>query len=173
MKATITGDSELLRALSGLEKAGLDTTPAMEVIALRWGELAKMGFRNSTNPYGSRWAPVRRGGKPLRDTGRLQRSLTHRSTRKTAAIGTNVCYAIVHQGGATIKASTNKHASLCGYQTKGAGFLRFQIGNAWVTALSVKIPQRAIFPDKALGGLPRTWEDDAAGALISHLQSSM
>ena len=66
-------------------------------------------------------------------TGRLRRSINKRVTvtgsRIKAEIGTNVKYAPVHEFGTTIRA-------------KNAKYLRFKIGDQWVSKKEVKIPAR-------------------------------
>jgi phage virion morphogenesis protein len=61
---------------------------------------AMLNFRNSRAPDGAPWLPLKhRQGQPLRDTGRLQRSITWKSNHDTAVIGTNVIYARAHNHG--------------------------------------------------------------------------
>jgi phage virion morphogenesis protein len=57
-------------------------------------------FRAAKAPDGTPWLPLKtRQGKPLRDTGRLQRSITWEATDTQATIGTNVVYARAHNQG--------------------------------------------------------------------------
>ena len=57
-------------------------------------------FRSGKAPDGTPWAPLKtRQGQPLRDTGRLQRSITVATTETAAVIGTNVVYARAHNQG--------------------------------------------------------------------------
>ena len=59
-----------------------------------------MRFRQGKAPDGTPWLPLKtRQGQPLRDTGRLQRSITWESTDDQAVIGTNVVYARAHNDG--------------------------------------------------------------------------
>ena len=59
-----------------------------------------MRFRRGVSPDGTPWLPLKtRQGQPLRDTGRLQRSITWDSTDDQAVIGTNVVYARAHNDG--------------------------------------------------------------------------
>jgi len=64
----------------------------------------QLRFRQGRAPDGSPWLPLkkprRRGpGQPLRDTGRLQRSITWQADAASATIGTNVVYARAHNDG--------------------------------------------------------------------------
>ena len=59
-----------------------------------------MRFRAGKAPDGTPWLPLKtRQGQPLRDTGRLQRSITWASDDDTATIGTSVVYARAHNDG--------------------------------------------------------------------------
>jgi phage virion morphogenesis protein len=59
-----------------------------------------MNFRRGTEPDGTPWLPLKtRRGQPLRDTGRLMRSITWEANDDTAVIGTNVIYARAHNFG--------------------------------------------------------------------------
>jgi phage virion morphogenesis protein len=57
-------------------------------------------FRAAKAPDGTPWLPLKtRRGQALRDTGRLQRSITWEATDTQATIGTNVVYARAHNQG--------------------------------------------------------------------------
>jgi phage virion morphogenesis protein len=59
-----------------------------------------MRFRAGKAPDGTPWLALKtRQGQPLRDTGRLQRSITWESNASSATIGTNVVYARAHNVG--------------------------------------------------------------------------
>ena len=110
-------------------------------LGLQGLQLVKSGFRSSTAPDGAPWAAVLRGGKPLRDTGRLGNSFTLDVTSRGFIIGTNVSYAGTHQSGARISAKTAK-------------WLTFRIGKEWARKKSVVIPARPMLPE---GDLPPKW----------------
>ncbi|MFP8003881.1 phage virion morphogenesis protein [Pseudomonas aeruginosa] len=71
----------------------------------------RLGFRNSTDPYGEKWAPIkprwrnrrRVPGQPLLDTGRLRNSIRGATTGNTMRIFTDVEYAQYHQLGMGVK----------------------------------------------------------------------
>ena len=69
----------------------------------------------------------------MRQTGQLARSIhgtvNRLGKRVKATLGTNLVYAPTHEYGATIKA-------------KNAPYLKFKIGNQWVSTKQVKIPAR-------------------------------
>ena len=78
-----------------------------------------MNFRRSRGPDGTPWEGLKhRSGQPLRDTGRLQRSITYQATDTETEVGTNLKYAAVHQFGATIKPKKGKFLV---FPIKGAG----------------------------------------------------
>jgi len=64
-------------------------------------------------------------------TGTLRKSITYKMRKNPvmASVGTNLVYAPIHEYGGTIRA-------------KGSGYLRFKMGDKWVTTKSVKIPAR-------------------------------
>ena len=67
----------------------------------------RLGFRLGVSPWGMAWQPLaigskRYGQQPLRDTGRLQRSITSQVEGDSVVVGTNVIYARTHQYGRPI-----------------------------------------------------------------------
>lgn len=141
------------------------------------------GFRNSVDPYGNPWKPLRsRDGQPLRDSGRLQNSVSARPhvTERGFTISTGVKYAAVHQYGATIRAK-NATITIGGagsdgqdMVTFGKPMLRFRVGGArprtkgrWVAKAQVTVPRRQFIPEGDVG--PR-WGgalDSAAEAYVN------
>lgn len=124
----------------------------------------RMGFRLGQSPYGVPWrAPNpafgRGGGQPLRDTGRLSRSITSAVIGNAAVVGTNVIYAKTHQFGATIR-------------PRSAGALAIPLaGGGIVLAQKVTIPARPFMPIS--GGdvvLPDSWRRSAFDALRRVMQ---
>lgn len=74
-------------------------------------EKIRLGFRNSTGPYGERWAPIqprwrnrrRVPGQPLLDTGRLRNSIRGETTGSSVRIFTDIEYAQYHQLGQRVR----------------------------------------------------------------------
>lgn len=67
----------------------------------------RLGFKLGVSPYGMAWQPLsigskRYGQQPLRDTGRLQQSITSDVQGDSVVVGTNVIYARTHQYGRPI-----------------------------------------------------------------------
>lgn len=89
-------------ALSG------ESDPMLIRIAEKMKTAVDQNFQKGQDPYGNRWARLsinstllnRRGDKPLRDTGALQRSVTYAAGNGFAKVGTNTIYAPTHQYGA-------------------------------------------------------------------------
>ena len=157
--------SELIKGLSA--KVG-KPRPLMEMMGRSLKTRTQLGFRLGVDPYGTAWKPLKfRAGQPLRDTGRLQRSMAYRASDTFVDIGTNTSYAVVHQFGATVKAGTPPHTSLGGYQTSGAPFLAFPgPGGKTIFAKSVAIPARPILPTSKL---PTSWGQDIKNAINGYL----
>lgn len=123
--AKLRRDLELL-ASNGFQKK------ANAALAREGGRLAKDGFQREMDPYGNRWPPrVGGGSKPLLGgPGRV----TSRPTASGFALTVGVPWmAETHQRGKTISA-------------KSAPYLRFRIGDQWVSKKTVKIPRRSVVP---------------------------
>ncbi len=103
MKEQGVNEREFKRIIKVLGKlSGDDLVPFLGDVGRRLISDFRMGFKSATAPDGSKWKPLKyREGQPLRDTGRLQSSITKRldRTSKTLEIGTNVDYATTHQFG--------------------------------------------------------------------------
>ena len=165
-------DEEVLAALEALsEKIG--GREALGTVANAIAEEIRLGFEDSTDPWGTPWKALKfRAGQPLKDTGVLANSITHNITSDTSAeVGTNICYAIVHQFGATVKADQPKgKQSLCGYVTKGAKRLAFSAGGSIIHAKSVTIPARPFMPIRnGAADLPESWKGSILAALSGEL----
>lgn len=146
-------DGPVLAALELLGQRIDDMRPALRSIGRSWLTNIQSGFRSGSDPYGNQWAPVRRGGQPLRLTGILRDSFSFDVDGDGLRVGTNIQYAPLHQFGGEIRA-------------KNHPYLRFKVGERWVSKKSVTIPARKMLPDQ---GLPETWQDDALDAMSKHL----
>jgi phage gpG-like protein len=145
-------DSSITAALDRLIKAGSHPGKALDAIGAHVVSLINLGFRDSEDPYGKKWAPLtgatkkrRRKGpgnsstiQILRDTGILQNSITHSLGigGQSVDIGTNIEYGIHHQFG-------TKH-----------------------------IPQRAFLPTESIG-IPLAWEQDMLDILSKHIAKAL
>lgn len=126
-------DAAVQRAFDRLIRAGTDLTPAMDEIGAMLVSATQIRFERGHGPDGAAWKPSYRasaeGGKTLIKRGHLRDSITHQASKDEVRVGTNVLYAAVHQFGATIRA-------------KGAGHLKFRVGDRWTSKRQVTIPAR-------------------------------
>jgi phage gpG-like protein len=156
--------------------AGLEDALSTEAILTQAGDtlidLIGLGFNDQQDPWGNAWAPLSplsRSGQPLRDTGRLMNSISSMIEGDKLTVGTNVCYGLVHQFGATVTAQKPTGSNLCGYTPKGAPRLAWSAGGAIHFAKSVTIPARPFMPIKPGGNgeLPEQWEDELRDSIES------
>ena len=153
-------------ALQDLIDRGEDLEPVLNRIGASLKTRIQASFRAGEDPDGVKWSPLAiRRGQPLRDTGRLMNSITYRADGSTLDVGTNVCYAPVHQFGAVVEAGKPPHPSLCGYQTKGAKILSWTVAGRSYFARRVVIPARPFLP---FGDLPGSWEADITDELAGY-----
>lgn len=116
-----------LEQMADVDKAGI-----MNAIAegVRTSTLER--FRSEESPEGTRWRPsiraAERGGKTLTKSAGLKSSIRAQADSSGAAVGTNLVYAATHQFGdeRTIRAKKGR-------------YLRFQIGDRWVSIPSVRV----------------------------------
>lgn len=157
-------------AVAAMARKVRDLHPLMSVIGRTVVSRTQLGFRLGVDPYGTPWKPLRfRKGRPLRDTARLQRSITHVAGSNFVDVGTNVAYGVVHQFGATVEAGKPPHVSLGGYQTSGSPVLVFPgPGGRKIRAKKVVIPARPFLPTTKL---PDAMGDDIVRAINTYLGS--
>lgn len=153
----VTGDFTQLALLqSQLARIGSEGVKRVaKQVGLECKALVAEGFSRGVSPSGQAWAPVRRGGQPLRDTGRLASSITLNDTGAGFTVGTNVSYAAVHQYGATIHAKGKRGL----YSPK----LRQFFGK------TVTIPARPFLPEG--DSLPATWATRLDEAALDALEA--
>ena len=124
-------DGEVRAMLGKLTGRMANPTPAMRVI----GEVVRTSIERNFEAGGrpDKWPLSGRvkseGGQTLTDKAILRRSFTVRAYPDRAEIGTNVKYAAIHQLGGVISA-------------KNRPYLRFKIGDRFVSKKSVTIPAR-------------------------------
>lgn len=130
--------------------------------------LVKSGFDLSMDPYGKAWAPVLRGGLPLRKTGRLRNAFTYRGDATKMELENGLIYAnMMNFGTAGLPGGkltpTGKKAlafTLTSGRThrKGSSNLLKHMAKdrSSVVVRSVVIPGRKMVPDE--GDLPPLWE---------------
>lgn len=101
-------DHEILAALAQLERTVGYLEPALDEIGATIAASVMLNFTGQHDPDGNAWKPLsdatlanRRGGEGqiLRDTGRLNRSITHNVTSQSVEIGSDIVYANMMQFG--------------------------------------------------------------------------
>lgn len=141
----LTGDFEKLASLiAATEKLGRSAMSTMGMsLAEEAHTQAMLGFAESRAPDGAAWAPLKvRDGQPLRDTRRMNNSITQSGSAKGISLGIGAMYAAVHQHGATITPKTAK-------------MLRFRTAGGYAYAKRVTIPARPMLPES--GSVPAIW----------------
>ena len=129
-------------------------------------KLVADGFRSETDPYGNAWAPIKRPGKILQDTGRLRASWAPVSDGPTGfVIASNVEYAAAQNNGAHYPARSDaKHRTLWSHPETG----KFVSKNTKLKAVvehkyrasygEHDLAPRKMIPD-ADKALPKRWAD--------------
>lgn len=170
--------------------AAAQAQPMFQVIGSSIANRVRLCFKLGIDPWGNPWTAIKyraprmrkRGGftkagaaqfaanragtpgQPLRDTGRLQRSITTKAGSDSVTVGTNVMYAPTHQFGATIVA-------------KNKPFLVFPgPDGGLIFAKRVRIPQRAFLPIRKPGApvvLPVAWSALVANALRRYFRKEI
>ena len=92
---------EVDAAIAELTRASASAAPLMRRVANVMLDAVKENFAQEGRPA---WAGIKRKGKILQDTGRLADSIVTAHDATTAAVGTNVVYARIHNNGGTTKA---------------------------------------------------------------------
>lgn len=104
LKLEATIDTRQLRALAArVEKLGhnnIHVQAGLNKIAVRWVAKIRLNFRNSVDPYGNTWEPIKhRKGQPLIDTGALRDSIDGSVKNTDITLSTNISYASMHNYG--------------------------------------------------------------------------
>jgi phage gpG-like protein len=150
--------------IAALLRATADMQPAFATVGRVIANRIRLCFKIGVDPWGSPWAALKiRKGQPLRDTGRLQRSIVANPDKAGVTIGTNVRSARTHQFGNTIMAKPGKRLVFPGP------------GGALVFAKKVTIPARPFMPLKRgqnVVTLPPAWSADVTRALRNYFQTA-
>lgn len=179
-------DDKLQAKLTQL--AGADMKPAFEAVGRVIATRVRLCFKLGVDPWGSPWAAIKwraprrtndgkrlsqtgkrqaaanaagKAGQPLRDTGRLNRSITSVADSNGVTVGTNVQYARTHQFGATI---VPKHAKRLVFPGPDG---------AMIFAKKVTVPARPFLPlrpNAAVVALPPDWSLGVVRALRLHFR---
>lgn len=156
-------DAGARKKLKALVSATGDMQPVFVTVGRVIANRIRLCFKLGVDPWSSPWAALKiRKGQPLRDTGRLNRSITSNPDKTGVTIGTNVKHAAVHQFGATIMAKPGKRLVFPGP------------GGALVFAKKVTIPARPFMPLKKganVVALPPAWSADVTRALRAYFRN--
>jgi phage gpG-like protein len=150
--------ARMRQKLQTLSKEGIERvskTLSLEAVAQ-----SQACFRESRDPYGQPWAPLKhRDGKPLLDTGRLRASIAVQSSSPLSfRIGTNVQYGAYHQGGVDAKFTRAPSSRFMPINKRGRFTSKGKAGAAKGKSVAVRrldfkggethlvIPQRAYLP---------------------------
>ena len=94
---------EVVEFLTYLRHAAADLRQPFDVIGQYLVSETQLRFRKGVDPEGNLWKPSQRvlkeGGQTLVKTGRLSKSITHKTTKDSLSIGTNIKYGPAHQFG--------------------------------------------------------------------------
>jgi phage virion morphogenesis protein len=161
-------DEAVLAKLNAIVAAGRNPRPALTEIGRTLKTYVQLGFRQSQDPYGRPWAPLKsRKGQPLKDTGRLAASITDQVTDDSVTVGTNVQYAAPHQFGVDKQVKVKRHPRLV-LQVFGRKLPFGVYATVKAHQRPMKLPARPFFPNAA-EGFPDTWRASVLGILARHL----
>lgn len=158
----VTGEAKkALAKIKALQRQQQNMQPVFARIGRSLLSRIQLCFKLGIDPWKSPWARLKwRKGQPLRDTGRMQRSIVSRPDPKGVTVGTNVVQARVHQFGATIRPKNGPFLIFPGPGGKGLVFSK-----------KVTIPARPYLPLRRNGSnieLPPEWSADIVRALRAH-----
>lgn len=159
-------DSKAVARIRALDAATANMQPVYATVGRVLVNRVRLCFKLGIDPWGSPWAKLKiRRGQPLRDTGRLQRSIVARADAEGVTVGTGLraesgaSYPAVHQFGATIGPAKAKRLVFPGP------------GGALVFAKKVTIPARPFLPLRRgsdVVALPIPWSVDVVRALRAY-----
>lgn len=157
------GDFNLLRGQMRSAASGALRDRLLKAAAAEALTIVQLEFKTSTDPDGQAWAPVARGGMPLRKTGRMGNSFTSRATGSGFVVGSNVFYTRFHQDGTSGRKQAQKRFQAVDkrgrFQSKTRAS-KAKGGSVGVRALSFKEGSGAITPRPMLprnGQLTPRW----------------
>lgn len=153
--------SQVEAKLAKMQLGGAERGKALGALGVALSNRIRLCFRLGTSPWGVPWKPLNpkfRTGQPLRDTGRLQRSINSQTQGDAVVVGTNVRYAATHQFGATIFPKNAEHLA-AGTAGGGVAFLKKAV-----------IPSRPFMPLVAGAvQLPPAWARSALTAMAKSM----
>lgn len=150
--------------LKAMGAALADMRPVYATVGRSITNRIRLCFKLGIDPWANPWAALKiRKGQPLRDTGRLQRSIVANPDSTGVTIGTNVKHAAVHQFGATIVPRNARRLVFPGPNGR------------MIFAKKVTIPARPFMPLKknsTVVALPPAWSADVTRALRAYFKKA-
>lgn len=160
----IVDDSRARAKLDRLDALARNPRAAFETVGRALVNRIRLCFKLGIDPWGTPWAALKlRKGQPLRDTGRLNRSITANADNTGVTVGTNLVYARVHQYGATIQPVKARRLAFPGPSGR------------MIFAKKVTIPARPYLPLRrgiVAAELPPSWSADITRALRAYFIAS-
>lgn len=162
-------DGQARAKIKALQASANNMQPVFATIGGIIRNRIRLCFKLGIDPWGSPWAALKfRQGQPLRNTGRMQASITSRPDATGVTIGTNlrnkgVSYPAVQQFGATIEPKTAKRLVFPGP------------GGKLIFAKKVTIPARPFLPlkkDATVVSLPPDWSLAVTRALRGYFKKT-
>ena len=155
-------DSKATAKLKLLQSAIDNPQPVYATVGRVLVNRIRLCFKLGIDPWGSPWLALKfRKGQPLRDTGRMNRSIVSKVDATGVTVGTNLIYAPVHQFGATIVPKNKPRLVFPGPNGK------------LIFAKKVVIPARPFMPLRRGADsvqLPPDWSARVTAALKAHFQ---
>ena len=152
--------SKAQKKIKELADGGGNMQPVYETIGRTIVNRIRLCFKLGVDPWSQPWMKLKyRQGQPLRDSGRLQRSIVSQADATGVTIGTNIAYARVHQNGADIKAKNKPYLVFPGP------------GGKLVFAKQVHVPARRFMPlrpGSTAVALPPAWSVAVVKALRTY-----
>lgn len=144
----------LAAALAKMAAADTDALPVMQQIGSFMETETLLRFEREAGPDGRKWPQSLRakhsGGQTLTDTARLRQSIVSEATPTSAAVGTNLVYAAIHQLGGTISRQARQQTIYHHYDKRSGELSRRFVKkgksnfarDVQVKAHEIKIPAR-------------------------------
>ena len=125
--------NDISPALSKMAAAAKRPEPVLRAMGTTLLSITMGNFKSGNAQYRPKTWPAKRDGNPatLQKSGTLSRAFHLAVTNTHATVSNPMVYAAIHQLGGKIT---------------GNPWLRFKIGNRWVTLHEVTIPARPFFP---------------------------
>lgn len=154
-------NSKAVAKIRAFEGVVSDMTPVFRTVGAVLVRKINLCFKLGIDPFGSPWAKLKiRRGQPLRDTGRLQRSIVAKADAQGVTVGTNLRQARLHQFGGDVFPKNGKRLAFPGP------------GGRMIFAKKVSVPARPFMPIRPGAtdvALPADWAISVTRALRDYL----